>query len=56
MFNSLSRPQGMSGIARISQQEIAAYLQNHALKLNSFELDLLSLIDGIAIEVFSKGK
>jgi len=46
----------MSGISRISQQEIAAYQFNHGIKLNSFELDILSLFDSVAIEVFSKQK
>jgi len=44
----------MGGIARISQQEIAAYQKNHCIELNNFELDILSMLDSIAIEVFSK--
>ena len=56
IFNGLARPSSMGGISKISQQEIAAYQFNYDIKLNSFELEMIELIDGIAIEVFSKVK
>lgn len=53
-FNSMSRPPSMGGISKISQQEIAAYQHNYAIRFNQFELDMIDMIDHIAIEVFSK--
>ena len=54
VYNGLSRPPSMSGISKISQQEILAYQQNYGIQLNYFELEMIEMIDHIAIEVFSK--
>ena len=53
-FNTMARPPSMGGISKISQQEIAALQQNYAIRLNQFELEMIDMIDQIAIEVFSK--
>lgn len=50
----MARPPSMGGISKISQQEIAALQQNYAIRLNQFELEMIDMIDQIAIEVFSK--
>ena len=50
----MSRPPSMGGISKISQQEILAYQQNYGIRLNQFELEMIEMIDQIAIEVFSK--
>lgn len=50
VFNSLTRPQGMSGINRISQQEIAAYQSNYNVKLSEWELEMIQLMDSVLIE------
>lgn len=54
VYNGLSRPPSMGGISKISQQEILAYQQNYGIKLNCFELEMIEMIDHIAIEVYSK--
>jgi len=56
IFNSLSRPSSRSGLMKISQQEIVAYQNNHNIALNSFELELIEMIDNIALDVFNKEK
>lgn len=56
IFNSLSRPPSMGGLSKISQQEIVAYQSNHNIALNSFELELIEMIDNIALDVFNKEK
>lgn len=53
-FNTMSRPPSMGGISKISQQEILAYQQNYGIRLNQFELEMIEMIDQLAIEVFSK--
>jgi hypothetical protein len=40
----------MSGINRISQQEIAAYQSNYNVKLSEWELEMIQLMDSVLIE------
>lgn len=54
MFNSLGRAPGMDGMSAISQQEIQAWQFNHGIKLTSWELEMISVFDRIALEVSSK--
>ena len=53
-FNAMARPPSMGGISKISQQEIQAYQYNYGIKFNCFELEMIDMIDRIAIDVFSK--
>jgi hypothetical protein len=41
----------MSGINRISQQEIAAYQSHHQIQLSSWELEMIEMMDSILIDV-----
>lgn len=38
------------GMSAISQQEIAAWQQNHGIKLTSWELEMIAMFDQIALE------
>lgn len=54
IFNSLGRASGMSGMSAISQQEIAAWQQNHGIKLTPWELEMIAMFDQIALEASAK--
>lgn len=53
IFNSLGRASGM-GMSAISQQEIAAWQQNHSIKLTPWELEMIAMFDQIALEAIAK--
>lgn len=44
----------MSGLAAISQQEIAAWQANHGIRLTLWELEMIETFDRIARDVVSK--
>jgi hypothetical protein len=54
VFNSLGRAPGTGGLSAISQQEIQAWQFNHGIKLTPWELEMIAVFDGIALDVSSK--
>ncbi len=50
VFQSLGRPQAMSGLAQIPQTEIRAWMDNNGVKLTPWELDMIAAFDRAAIE------
>jgi len=42
------------GMSAISQQEIAAWQQNHSIKLTPWELEMIAMFDQIALEASAK--
>lgn len=54
IFNALGRPSSMGGVSAISQQEIAAWQQNHGTRLTQWELEMIEMFDRIAVENANK--
>lgn len=54
VFTQLGRPPSMSGLARITQAEIQAWQQNQRVRLTPWELELITVFDGIAIDAANK--
>lgn len=44
----------MNGMEPISMQEIAAYQDVHKVRLTQWELDMIGMFDGIALEISNK--
>jgi hypothetical protein len=54
IFNRLGRPSSMGGLMPISMIEIDAWQRVHDIRLTPWELEIIELFDGIALEVSHK--